>query len=923
MVTNRAKYFYLVILLFVLSTSSLFPFFNTINANELKQTDLASGTATTRESNKTFTPAIWKPAWVDQDNNGIADTLDQEIADRVANGTAQEYVNVTVMLSSEPTAYDANAFVSSGGYVTTSPWTYATYGFGGQITYDQIVNFTEQCSDVLLVEKEAVGQANVAYAAKQIGARTYVWNTLGLQGDSQSSIAIVDTGIDDSHPDFSPGFGSGDFSKKIVGWNDQITPGTTSPYDDNGHGSHVSGLAAGNGFFSVDASEYATATWGANLGRITSTGTYLITGMMVNRTGPITVKVKWTNTGTGRVSALPLYYGDKTLSTGSWTNVASVSTPNKDTWYTLTYNVASTPSGGYDMYHPLLTLTAGTGNLYVVFTVSWPYTPPADGFSAWTGIAPQAKLVGVKVLNNAGSGTDTGLISGINWIIANRMTYHITVASMSLGFSSEVTTVDSVVVNLVNSGVTTIVAAGNSGSGANYIYTPGSVDEVITVAAMNQFDNIASFSSQGGTSRYTGKTTKPDIAAPGGSFYAVPLFSADSNDWDAEKMWLDVVSNDSAPMQGTSMSAPIVAGAASIIIQAMGGFASWQYTRQRALLPKMVLLMTATETYPNLREPASPYSPTLERGGKDAQEGYGRINLDAAVDAVLKTYIVGTTEIDTLGRPPTLSDISVLGQKLAWARNVQLTADRKYTFTLSVPTAADYDLYLYNGTHDGYGQPVILAKSVNASAGTNESIEFTANATGTYYIVAKRVSGFGTFTLSSSIISPGRDVAVVNVGLSAAQVYVGDVVNIAVTVENYGTQTETFNVTVFYDNSTVRTQDVVDLGAGVQRNLAFSWNTTGVRPCINYTIKAEASVVPNEINVVNNIYVDGAVKVKMQGDINGDGVVDIWDLSKVAIAYGTFKGEPAYDPDADLNKDGVVDIADISIVSIHYGETCP
>ena len=198
------------------------------------------------------------------------------------------------------------------------------------------------------------------------------------------------------------------------------------------------------------------------------------------------------------------------------------------------------------MYHPLLTLTSGSGNLYVVFTMSWPYTPPADGFSAWTGIAPQSKLVGVKVLNNAGSGSSTGLINGINWIIANRMTYHITVASMSLGFSSEVSSVDSAVLNLVNSGVSTVVAAGNSGSGSNKIYTPGSVDEVITVAAMNQFDNIASYSSQGGTSRYTGKTVKPDVTAPGGSFYAVPLFSADSNNGDAEGKWSDVQANDSA-----------------------------------------------------------------------------------------------------------------------------------------------------------------------------------------------------------------------------------------------------------------------------------------------------------------------------------------------------------------------------------------
>jgi serine protease AprX len=159
----------------------------------------------------------------------------------------------------------------------------------------------------------------------------------------------------------------------------------------------------------------------------------------------------------------------------------------------------------------------------VMFTVSWPYSPPADGFPAWTGIAPEAKLVGVKVLDYTGHGTDTGLLSAIEWIIANREAYHIVITSMSLGFSSEVWTVDIALVNLVNSGVTTIVSAGNSGPGRNIIFTPGSVDEVITVAATNQFDNIVDFSSQGGTSRYTGNTMKPDIAAPGGSFLAVPL----------------------------------------------------------------------------------------------------------------------------------------------------------------------------------------------------------------------------------------------------------------------------------------------------------------------------------------------------------------------------------------------------------------
>jgi subtilisin family serine protease len=758
---NAGKFTLASFFTILLAASILSPFLNatTCNLEQAEKRNALEASMPFRVSPSSsiadvqaFTPEMWKPTWADRDNNGIADTLDQEISAKQLQNNAQDYANVTVALKNPPTIEDANAFVSSGGYLTTSAWKDALYGFGGTIPYNQILNFAKSNPNVLLIEKEQICKALIAYAAEQVGARTYVWNTLGLKGDPNSAIATLDTGIDDFHTDFSPGFGSGDFSKKIVGWNDQITPGTTAPYDDNGHGSHVSGLAAGNGFFSVDASGHATATWGANLGRITSTGTYLISGMMVNETGPITIKVKWTNTGRGKLSALPLYNGSKALSTAAWTKVAEVSTPSKDTWYTLNYNVPSTPSGGYDMYHITMTLTAGTGDLYVVFTVSWPYTPPADGFSAWTGIAPQAKLLGVKVLNYAGSGTDTGLINGINWIIANRMTYHITVVSMSLGFPSEEVTVDSAVVNLVNSGVTTVVAAGNSGSGTNYVYTPGSVDEVITVAATNQFDDIADYSSQGGTSRYTGKTIKPDLAAPGGSFFAVPLLSADSNDNEAEGAWSEVYLNDSALMQGTSMSAPVVAGAASILIQALGGSSNWQWTRSQALQPKMLLLMTATETNPNIREYYTTYSPTLERGSKDIQEGYGRLNLDTAVDALLNTYNIGTIDTETLGRPPSITDISTLGQKLAWARKVQLNNQAKYNFTLTVPAGADFDLYLYNSTGTYYGEPSIVAKSINATTGGYEQIILNPPYSGTYYLVVKRTTattGGGTFTLES------------------------------------------------------------------------------------------------------------------------------------------------------------------------------
>jgi hypothetical protein len=127
--------------------------------------------------NRAFKPVMWKPFWVDQDSNNIADALDHEIANRLFNETAGDYVNVIVALKAQPTADDANVFALSGGYLTTSPWTKAIYGFGGQIPYNRIADFVQSNPNVLLVEKETVCHATIAYAASQVGARTYVWNT--------------------------------------------------------------------------------------------------------------------------------------------------------------------------------------------------------------------------------------------------------------------------------------------------------------------------------------------------------------------------------------------------------------------------------------------------------------------------------------------------------------------------------------------------------------------------------------------------------------------------------------------------------------------------------------------------------------------------------------------------------------------------
>jgi hypothetical protein len=62
-------------------------------------------------------------------------------------------------------------------------------------------------------------------------------------------------------------------------------------------------------------------------------------------------------------------------------------------------------------------------------------------------------------------------------------------------------------------------------------------------------------------------------------------------------------------------------------------------------------------------------------------------------------------------------------------------------------------------------------------------------------------------------------------------------------------------------------------------------------------------------------------RTSLAGDINEDGIVSIVDLSLVGYAFGSFEGEPNYNPDADLNRDGIVDIGDITIVCIYYGDT--
>jgi hypothetical protein len=169
-----------------------------------------------------------------------------------------------------------------------------------------------------------------------------------------------------------------------------------------------------------------------------------------------------------------------------------------------------------------------------------------------------------------------------------------------------------------------------------------------------------------------------------------------------------------------------------------------------------------------------------------------------------------------------------------------------------------------------------------------------------------------------------RDVAIVFVNVTSSnKVYAGRIVTIKVIAMNRGNMTtETFNVTAYYDDHPIGTK-VVTIGPWTQKTVIFYWNTTGLTPCSNFTIWAEASEVPYEVSLANNVFYNGWVKIKITGDVNGDGAVDLYDAVVLLAAYGSREGDPNWNPECDLCPEwGIVDLYDAVMLCYRYGQHC-
>jgi subtilisin family serine protease len=187
------------------------------------------------------------------------------------------------------------------------------------------------------------------------------------------------------------------------------------------------------------------------------------------------------------------------------------------------------------------------------------------------GIAKSATLIPVRVLDCIGSGTTSGVIAGLDWIVGHHTAGTPAVANMSLGGGASAA-LDAAVQNVINDGVVMAVAAGNDGLNACN-YSPARATNAITVGSTTTADARSTFSNTG---------TCVDIFAPGSSITSA---------WIGNTTAISTIS-------GTSMAAPHVAGVAAVLI---GRFPT--------STPAQIATMLRTSATPNVVTSAGTGSP--------------------------------------------------------------------------------------------------------------------------------------------------------------------------------------------------------------------------------------------------------------------------------------------------------------------------
>lgn len=224
----------------------------------------------------------------------------------------------------------------------------------------------------------------------------------------------------------------------------------------------------------------------------------------------------------------------------------------------------------------------------------------------YIGVAPGARLVGVKILRNDSTSMSTDdAIRGIEWAMSNKDKFGIGVVSMSFGakfvapgITNDGTSAMSQLVDrAVESGLVCVAAAGNSGPVKRSITPPGDAKLVITVGNVRDDHTLNPSSSRGPVGRLTNSYVKPDVCGPG-----TDVYSAQANS-----------GNKFVSETGTSQACPHLSGVAALMLEALP-----------SLRPGDVMSI--------LRSTAEPEKSFPWQSSPNNDYGYGTVNALRAVE---------------------------------------------------------------------------------------------------------------------------------------------------------------------------------------------------------------------------------------------------------------------------------------------------
>lgn len=771
----------------------------------------------------------------DKDFDQIHDTLAAQ-----ANAAGSAPLEVLVMLTQPVQQSDLDRFAAYGGSLHYT--ILLIDGFFGALPANQLYAYRADAPHLDFIEPNLPGFALLDIATANTRARR-VWlgdstgraaimtdTVAALTGDPRTAIAVIDTGLDPTHPGLGPyqdvaavGWGGLAGGAKLVGWRDFDPRNALTPLDVDGHGSHVAGIAAGSGG--------GAAPVGQDMRGIAHNAK--LVGVRLpqvgNHSAAFANALNWLHgqLATYHIVAVNQSYGSAATGGASrgWSRASERLVEAGVVLVNAAGNAFDDTDGGYNIGAPadvekVLTVGAVNDNDLITY-----YSSNGN---------PRLRVVKPDVVAPGG-----GIVIDNNF-----------------QFSSQMLSVDS---NQLEPFIDT---------NGNGVANPGDrcLDWNGNGAFDTQMDLFLDLNANG--VRNGGEPTQNWNGLAGFQGGGDICLDTDGNGVFSNELWLDLdlnnaytangstpAANDYRPMAGTSQASPVVAGEVALLVDGMTDYANvnaddeagdaedpwngkdddgddlidedpgeWLYEEKNARLVKSIVLMSTFEVpggeiVPNqwlwldengdgfrqrtrdevIRDvdlnqtfgvtdvvisqgangvtdavfgarfdpgdgdlvrdpwflnagdsndprtrPGAPGGGGWDRGGKDHKEGYGRVAIDAAVEAVTKEFCA--VESDEFG--------AGLTDKKVWARHLHLYAGKEYKLLLDGPAGADYDMYLYQGTPDANGDPVLARRPGNGGkivANTpntaDEELTFQVRADGLYFLVIRRVDGAGQFTV--------------------------------------------------------------------------------------------------------------------------------------------------------------------------------